>query len=114
MSSLFRPESAEGPQSADKAAPRTGYQAAHSRAGDYLVINDQGGRKKLKDYMIDEKIPQKQRDQLWLLADGSHILWIIGYRQNQAYQVTDKTRRILEIEFNGGEEDGRESKSISS
>ena len=37
------------------------------------MINDQGGRKKLKDYMIDEKIPQKQRDQLWLLADGSHI-----------------------------------------
>ena len=67
------------------------------RAGDYLVINDQGGRKKLKDYMIDEKIPQKQRDQLWLLADGSHILWIIGWRISEAVKINGNTGKVLKI-----------------
>ena len=68
----------------------------------------------LKKVFCQCESPREDREKIWLAADGSHILWIIGYRQNQAYQVTDKTRRILEIEFNGGEEDGRESKSISS
>ena len=76
---------------------------------DSIVINRYGGRKKLKQYFTDQKVPQEDRDKIWLAADGSHILWIIGYRQNQAYQITDKTKRILEIEFNGGEEDGRDS-----
>ncbi|MDD6324761.1 MAG: tRNA lysidine(34) synthetase TilS [Lachnospiraceae bacterium] len=67
------------------------------RAGDYLVINDRGGRKKLKDYLIDEKIPQKQRDQLWLLADGSHILWIIGWRISEAVKINGNTGKILKI-----------------
>lgn len=67
------------------------------RAGDYLVVNDRGGRKKLKDYLIDEKIPQKQRDQLWLLADGSHILWIIGWRISEAAKINRNTGKILKI-----------------
>lgn len=67
-------------------------------AGDYLVINDRGGRKKLKDYLIDEKIPQKQRDQLWLLADGSHVLWVIGWRISEAAKINGNTRKILKIQ----------------
>ena len=67
------------------------------RAGDYLVVNEHGGRKKLKDYLIDEKIPQKQRDQLWLLADGSHILWVVGWRISEAAKINGNTRKILKI-----------------
>ena len=75
----------------------------HREPGDYITVNKNGGTKKLKRYFIDEKIPQKERDQIWLLADGSHIMWIVGYRQNQAYQITEKTRNILEVEIDGGE-----------
>jgi tRNA(Ile)-lysidine synthase len=38
----------------------------HRRAGDYVRLR--GGRRKLKKYLIDQKIPQNQRDRLWLLA----------------------------------------------
>ncbi len=86
----------------------------HKEPGDYITIDRNGGTQSLKKYFTNAKVPREERSKIWLAADGSHILWIIGYRQNQAYQVTDKTRRILEIEFNGGEEDGRESESISS
>lgn len=69
------------------------------RPGDYLVVNQQGGRKKLKDYMIDEKIPKDQRDHVLLLASGSHILWIVGWRISEAVKVRQETRYILKIQM---------------
>ena len=48
------------------------------KMGDYLRIHADGGKKSLKRYLIDEKIPREEREDLPLLADGDHILWVIG------------------------------------
>lgn len=76
----------------------------HRLQGDYLVVNEKGGRKKLKDYLIDCKIPRQERDQLTLLADGSHILWVVGYRISESYKVTSQTKQILKVQVKGVEE----------
>lgn len=68
------------------------------RSGDYFITNREGGKKKLKSYFIDEKIPQDERDRILLLADGSHIMWIVGYRISEAYKVTKDTKIILKIQ----------------
>lgn len=83
----------------------------HRQPGDYITISKEGGIQKLKQYFINEKIPGSLRDRIWLAADGHHIMWIVGYRQNQKYQITDKTRRILELKFYGGQDDGRKRQS---
>lgn len=72
------------------------------REGDYLEINENGGRKKLKKFFIDNKIPQMERDKILLLADGSHVLWIIGYRISEGYKITENSKRILKVQLDGG------------
>ncbi len=73
----------------------------HRQPGDYFIL-PLGGRKTLKSWMIDEKIPRSFRDEIWLLAEGNHILWIVGYRISDYYKITKETKTILEVEFNGG------------
>lgn len=66
--------------------------------GDYLVVDKDGSRQKLKSYFINEKIPKEERDRVPLLADGSHILWVIGHRMSMAGQITEHTKRVLEVQ----------------
>ena len=69
--------------------------------GDFLVIRDDGARKSLQDYLVNEKVPKSERDKQLLLADGSHILWVIGKRISAHYKVTKDTKRILEVYIGG-------------
>ena len=70
--------------------------------GDYIRINEEGGRKKIKDYFIDLKVPREERDKILLLAAGSEVLWVVGYRISQACMVRESTRCILRIQIKGG------------
>ncbi len=72
------------------------------RPGDYFQVDGSGGHKKLKNFLIDAKVPQEKRSRIVLLAEGSHILWAVGYRISEAYKVTQKTKRILSICVDGG------------
>lgn len=69
----------------------------YRQTGDYLTINDQGQKKSLKDYFINEKVPAFNRDHIPLIADGNHILWIIGYRISAYYKVTSETTKIIQM-----------------
>ncbi len=71
------------------------------RQGDYLTIDTALHTKSVKQYMIDEKIPKARRDDMHILADGAHILWIPGYRISQHYKVEEKTTRILQVRLRG-------------
>ena len=69
--------------------------------GDIIAIDDAGHHKQLKRFMIDRKIPQHIRNSLWIVADGSSVVWLVGDRIGADYKVTEKTERILEITITG-------------
>ena len=73
--------------------------------GDYLEVTADHGKKSLKDYLINEKIPKEERDQVALLADGNHILWVVGKRISEYYKVSKDTTKILRVQVCGGNEE---------
>ena len=75
------------------------------KSGDYFLISG-GKRKLLKRFFIDEKIPEERRGTIKLLTEGSHVLWVIGYRISEYYKITNTTRTILEVKICKGEDHG--------
>lgn len=73
-------------------------------AGDYLTVKGPQGliHKSLKSYLINEKIPRNKRDCLPVIAEGSHILWVVGYRISEFYKVDGNTKRILQVQLREG------------
>lgn len=83
------------------------------KTGDRIQVHPDG-TKKLKDYMIDARIPREQRDQIPVVASGNQILWVAGYRISEAFKVREHTKNIIQItliydnqEETGGPKDGR-------
>ncbi len=71
------------------------------KTGDYLTIHGNGSvqHKKLKDYMVTEKIPKEERDRIPVIAEESHVLWLAGHRISEYYKVTINTKKILQVQW---------------
>ena len=69
----------------------------YKRQGDYLTAG--GGRQSLKKFMINQKIALDERDRIPLVADGAHILWIVGYRLSDSCRVGPDSERIVRIHY---------------
>ena len=68
------------------------------RKGDRYRPIGLGGDKSVKEIFIDEKIPVSIRPKVPLLVSGEDILWIMGYRIDEKYKVTDSTKKVLRVE----------------
>ncbi len=49
------------------------------KAGDVIALPGMQGRKKIKSFYIDRKLPRAERDRLPLLAMDEEVLWVPGY-----------------------------------
>lgn len=67
------------------------------KIGDKFSVFKDGRGRKLKNYMIDEKIPSAERDLIPLLCSGSDVLAVIGYRVSEPYKADKNTKRGLVI-----------------
>ena len=64
----------------------------HRLPGDRILPLKGTGHKSLKKFLIDEKIPQAQRDDLLLVAVGNEVLWLSGlYNAGWGKTVPDRS-----------------------
>ena len=67
------------------------------RSGDFITIK--GGRKKIKDLFIEEKVPPSRRDSIYMLADGNSIIWVPPFRIGYDYRVDESAGEVWKVEL---------------
>ena len=67
------------------------------RPGDRLRPLGLGGTKKLKDLLIDERVPRGERERTLLVEGRGGIAWVVGLRLDEGAKVTPQTRRFVRL-----------------
>jgi tRNA(Ile)-lysidine synthase len=83
------------------------FQLPKTAAGTFVVRNRRDGdrfqplgmsqQKKLKDFLIDRKIPAEVRDSIPLLIWNGSIVWVGGVEISEAFKVTDGAGQLYEV-----------------
>jgi tRNA(Ile)-lysidine synthase len=68
------------------------------RPGDRFQPLGVQGSQKVKEFFIDHKIPAFERPNIPLLVSVEDIAWIVGYRIDDRFKITDRTQRILKVQ----------------
>nr|WP_126429257.1 tRNA lysidine(34) synthetase TilS [Brevibacillus marinus] len=79
---------------ADEVADQTLW-VRNRRNGDRIALLGLSGTKKLKELLIDLKVPKDWRDRLPLVAAGDRILWVPGIRRSRHALVGKRTGKYL-------------------
>jgi len=69
------------------------------QAGDRFQPLGMTHRKKISDFLVDQKVPRYLKDQIIVLLSEDQIVWVVGYRIDNRFRVTKQTRRVYEIRW---------------
>jgi len=58
-----------------------------------------GKHKKLQDFFVDGKIARGERKSIPILTSEDKILWVVGLRTDERFQVLPETKRVLRVEI---------------
>ena len=67
------------------------------RPGDRFHPLGAPGKKKLKKYFIENRVPVSERKSTLVLVSGGDIVWVAGHRIDDRYRITENTRNVLTI-----------------
>lgn len=67
------------------------------RVGDRFQPFGMNQAKLLSDFFKDSKLSKDEKDEVWILESGGKIAWIVGYRADNRFRVTDKTKVVVTI-----------------
>jgi len=67
--------------------------------GDKFIPFGMNGNKLLSDFFTDLKLTEQQKKKTFLLTDTKNIIWVVGYRIDNRYKVTSKTKKIIHMQL---------------
>jgi tRNA(Ile)-lysidine synthase len=67
--------------------------------GDFFYPLGMTSKKKVSDFFIDEKISVIEKKNSFILVSGDDIVWIIGYRIDNRFKISEDTKEVLLLEI---------------
>ncbi len=67
--------------------------------GDWFIPLGMKKKKKLSDFMIDEKIPLNLKEEVFLLMSGDSVVWVIGHRIDDRFKITESTTQVYQAKL---------------
>jgi tRNA(Ile)-lysidine synthase len=64
------------------------------KPGDWFIPYGMRGRKKVSDFLIDQKVPLHQKENVYVLESEGTIAWVVGYRIDNRFKVTVDTESV--------------------
>ena len=56
-------------------------------------------RKKISDFLIDQKVPLLLKQKVYVLESKGQIAWVIGYRIDNRFKITEATKQVYELKL---------------
>ncbi|MFN7013893.1 MAG: tRNA lysidine(34) synthetase TilS, partial [Bacteroidia bacterium] len=69
------------------------------KEGDSFIPLGMKGRKKISDFLIDEKMSLLEKENTFVLLSNNEIVWLIGHRISEIFKITEKTQNVLKLEI---------------
>ena len=66
--------------------------------GDYFYPLGMVQKKKVSDFLVDQKIPRIKKKSLLILASEKQICWIVGLRIDERFKLKKSTKSVVKIE----------------
>lgn len=67
------------------------------KEGDVFCPLGMRGKKKVSDFMIDEKIPLNLKERVCVIESAGEVVWVVGHRVDDRFKVRPDTKRIFNM-----------------
>ena len=69
------------------------------KEGDVFQPYGMEGKKKVSDYLIDNKVPVPLKNKQWVIEKGGEIVWLVGERIDDKYKLTNQSDVVLVLQI---------------
>lgn len=69
--------------------------------GDVFYPLGMNGKKKISDFLINQKVPLNSKKNVLLLFSDEKIIWVVGMRTDNRFKISAETKKILHIKIIG-------------
>ena len=55
------------------------------------------GKKKVSDFLTDIKVPNRLKNETYILTNNNNIIWICGYRLDDRFKCVDNSNEFVKL-----------------